>query len=150
MLPKSKYTRQNVRMIISLIAPCGMNCALCYAYLRAKDNCKGCNFSDVNKPTSCRKCIIKNCEHFSGGKSKYCFDCKKYPCQRLKQLDKRYKTKYGMSMIENLNIIKERGIRQFIKLEKQRRACPKCGNFICIHRNECSMCGTERKIQQYK
>ncbi|MFA5801027.1 MAG: hypothetical protein WC911_00980 [Thermoleophilia bacterium] len=42
-------------------------------------------------------------------------------------LDKRYRTKYGMSMIENLEIIRQVGVRDIFRREKQRWACPKCG-----------------------
>ncbi|MFH1435058.1 MAG: hypothetical protein ABIJ56_05000 [Pseudomonadota bacterium] len=59
----------------------------------------------------------------------------------MKQLDKRYSTKYGMSMLENLGIIKKSGIRHFVKLEKQRRACAKCGEIICVHDAGCVHCG---------
>ena len=43
-------------------------------------------------------------------KGDFCFDCDKFPCDRLKRLDKRYREKYGMSEIENLNKIREIGL----------------------------------------
>jgi len=33
-----------------LIAPCGMNCALCMAYQRQKNHFNGCNLDNNNKP----------------------------------------------------------------------------------------------------
>lgn len=36
---------------------------------------------------------------------------------RLKQLDKRYRTNYNMSMIENLNNIQKLGLKGFLILE---------------------------------
>ena len=126
----------------NLIAPCGMNCGICMAYLRDKNHCPGCNADDTNKPDSCVKCIIKNCETIK--KTKFCFKCEKYPCTRLKNLDKRYRTKYGMSMIENLENIKKLGIREFVKNEKVRWTCPKCGGTINVHRWKCFDCGAER------
>ena len=77
----------------SLIAPCGMNCGICMAYLREKNKCPGCNGSNEDKPVYCVKCRIKNCEIIKNNRSGFCFECEKYPCSRLKQLDKRYKTK---------------------------------------------------------
>jgi ribosomal protein L37AE/L43A len=59
----------------------------------------------------------------------------------LKQLDKRYRTRYGMSMIDNLNMINEFGIRHFIHNEKDKWICPKCGELICVHRPTCLTCG---------
>ncbi len=44
----------------SLIAPCGMNCGLCYAYLREKNKCPGCRLFNKKEPVSIAKCRIKN------------------------------------------------------------------------------------------
>lgn len=133
----------NTKLITSkLIAPCGMNCGICMAYLRDKNHCPGCMEPDVNKPNSCIKCIIKNCEIIK--KNKFCFKCDNYPCTRLKNLDKRYRTKYGMSMIENLENINKLGIREFVKNEKVRWKCSKCGGTINVHRWKCFTCGAER------
>jgi hypothetical protein len=129
----------------SLIAPCGMNCGICAGYLRDKNKCPGCNETSVNKPRYCRKCIIKNCEQLKKNNLKYCFNCEKYPCKRLRQLDKRYRTKYSMSMIENLNNILEFGIREFIRNEKARWACSKCGGVVCVHNRTCIKCGNKRE-----
>lgn len=129
----------------SLIAPCGMNCALCIAYLREKKPCNGCNGNDNNKPKHCVICRIKNCEKRKEARSKHCYACESFPCSRLKQLDKRYKTKYGMSMVENLATIKEKGIRHFIKQEKQKWKCSDCGAIICVHSKTCLYCDREKK-----
>lgn len=61
---------------------------------------------------------IKNCEKMAKSKVKYCFGCGSFTCDRLNNLDKRYRTKYGMSMIENLENIRKLGIRHFIRNEK--------------------------------
>lgn len=133
----------NIKLKASLIAPCGMNCGLCYGYQRTKNNCSGCITKSPNKPKYCTVCKIKNCEHLAESHSKYCAYCKVYPCTRIKKLDKRYRTRYGMSMIENLNMIKESGIRKFVKFENQRWVCPDCGNIVCVHKNACLVCGTK-------
>jgi len=125
---------------IALIAPCGMNCALCMAYGRLKHACPGCRGDDRFKAKSCVGCIIKNCAKLARGGFKYCFNCDRFPCTRLKQLDKRYRTKYSMSMIDNLNFIREKRIRRFIANEKQRWTCPQCGRLLCVHRSECRYC----------
>ena len=85
-----------------LIAPCGMNCGICHRYLRLKERCPGGRGEDVFKMPSCMHCIIKNCAYLVNTDSGFCYECAEYPCRRLKALDKRYRTKYGMSMIENL------------------------------------------------
>ena len=115
-----------------LIAPCGMNCSICIAYLREKNKCPGCNLIDKTKSKYCRKCIIKNCKILKKNKWKFCSDkCEKFPCQRLKQLDKRYIAKYDMSMMDNLNMIKDKGIREFLKQQKIKYQ--KANKVFCVH-----------------
>jgi hypothetical protein len=123
-----------------LIAPCGMNCGICLAYLRDKNTCPGCWEGNKNKPKSCINCIIKNCDFLAKSESKFCYDCEQYPCKRLTQLDKRYRTKYKMSMIENLENIKSLGIDAFIQKEHERWLCNTCGGQMCVHRGNCLKC----------
>ena len=120
----------------TLIAPCGMDCAICSAFLREKNRCEGCHSPDR---THGKNCTIFHCEQRRG---KFCSDCADYPCKRLRHLDKRYRTKYGMSMIENLAAIKERGIRHFVTAERERRTCKECGGTIDVHHGRCSVCGS--------
>ena len=137
--------KTDIKLKTSLIAPCGMNCGLCWGYQRKKNKCAGCNSDSPDKPQYCLHCPIKNCEMHSGSKIKLCYACRDYPCQKIKHIDKRYRTKYGMSMIENLNSIKENRIRKFIQAEKQKWKCPNCGNIICVHKKNCVVCGDVRK-----
>ena len=128
-----------------LIAPCGMNCRLCLGYIRERNTCPGCRNSthhDSQKSKYRTTCTIKNCEQIVKGQLKYCSDrCNTFPCARLKQLDKRYRAKYGMSMLANLKMINELGIRHFIRNEKTRWICPGCGEILCVHRPDCLSCG---------
>lgn len=126
-----------------LIAPCGMNCGICYAYLRTKNKCNGCNIENPNKPKYCKECIIKNCDVIQANESGFCFECNVFPCKRLKQLDKRYRTKYAMSMIENLLFIQEQGIEAFLSSENRRWECKSCGGTINVHHKICSKCGKD-------
>lgn len=127
-----------------LIAPCGMNCGICIGHLREKRPCGGCfKKDDKNKPKHCRSCSIVNCESLAKTESGFCFDCKTYPCARLKRLDKRYRTNYGMSMIENLDYIQKCGLEEFIMNEEKRWACKECGSGLCVHRNFCLNCKAE-------
>lgn len=127
-----------------MIAPCGMNCGLCIGHLRKKKPCGGCmNKDDENKPNQCRTCSVTNCTLLAETKSGFCFECNKYPCQRLKQLDKRYRAKYRMSMFENLSYIQNHGLDAFIASEEKRWACPVCGKGLCVHRDFCLHCKTK-------
>ena len=125
----------------SLIAPCGMNCGICYAYLREKNKCPGCRLLKSEMPISIARCKIRNCENITKNKVKFCFECDNFPCKNLKHLDKRYRTKYHMSEIENLENIKKNGIRKFIKNEKIKWSCSKCSGTINVHKRICSKCG---------
>ena len=124
----------------TLIAPCGMNCRLCRAYTRDRKACPGCLGDDRFKAKSCVSCRIKNCERMADQGIRYCFGCDDFPCARLNHLDKRYRTKYGMSMIANLEYIRKFGIRHFIKAEREKWACPECGELLCVHKANCLSC----------
>lgn len=134
-------TRLPESLTVVLIAPCGMNCGLCSGYLRAKKQCPGCRGDDASKPNYCVACRIKNCEQLSGGDLSFCGDCETFPCKRLKQLDKRYQAKYSMSMLENLQTIREIGLDEFVAREKTRWTCLECGGLICVHKVHCLACG---------
>jgi hypothetical protein len=124
----------------NLIAPCGMNCGICLGYLREKNHCSGCRDDNKSYPAYCVSCIIKNCALLRETESGFCYECIKYPCRRLKQLDKRYRTRYGMSMIENLIFIREEGVAAFTEKERVRWTCPRCGATLCVHRKFCLSC----------
>ncbi len=124
-----------------LIAPCGMNCGICIAYLREKNRCPGCRGNDLNKPITRTNCKIKNCSVYRRGDSKFCFQCgTSFPCNNLMRLDKRYRTNYRMSMRENLENIRKFGIRKFVRNEIVRWACPACSGSICVHNRKCYSC----------
>jgi len=125
----------------NLIAPCGMNCRICLGYLREKNHCSGCRDDSKSYPAYCVSCIIKNCALLIETESGFCYECGKYPCRRLKQLDKRYRTRYRMSMMENLEFIREKGITAFAEKERVKWTCPGCGATVCVHREFCLSCG---------
>jgi len=122
-----------------------MNCGICVGHLRDKNKCLGCREMSENTSDGCRKCTIMHCKVLKEKKMTFCSDrCEKFPCTRLKNLDKRYRTKYGMSMLENLENIKKSGIREFVKNERERWKCSKCEKVLCVHRNSCLSCGEKR------
>jgi len=123
-----------------MIAPCGMNCALCLAFQRPQRKCTGCWGSDTDKSKSCRSCTIRTCETIRTAASHFCYECATMPCRRLKQLDARYRTKYGMSMIANLKEIQEHGMDAFLARQAEKYRCPTCHGLRCVHRSECLSC----------
>ena len=124
-----------------MTAPCGMNCGLCIGHLRERKPCGGClGNNDINKPDGCKSCTVVTCEYLAKTESGFCYECPKYPCRRLKTLDKRYSTKYGMSMFENLAFIEENGLENFLKSEEKKWTCPNCGSGLSVHRDNCLIC----------
>ncbi len=133
----------------TLIAPCGMNCALCSSYLSMKNDlkkqgimrsyCVGCRPRGKN-------CAFmkKSCDLLANGLVQYCFECEEFPCRRLKALDKRYRTNYQMSMIENQEYIRDNGMEAFLEKEAKKWRCPECGGVICCHNGICYSCGLEK------
>ena len=128
---------------LALMAPCGINCGLCWAYIRDKRTCPGCLAEGQAHSDYRAHCRIKNCPERVAGGFKYCSACEKLPCARLKQLDKRYRTKYAASPIENLEHIREFGVRELVRREKGRWMCPECGRTLCMHKPACVFCGHE-------
>jgi hypothetical protein len=126
---------------VALLAPCGMNCALCGAFLRSRNKCSGCSGDDHGKAMTVMTCRIKNCTERRREHRDFCSQCASFPCERLNHLDKRYRAKYGMSMIENLRRIKTEGLRSFVQSEKTRWACRGCGKTLCVHQAACPVCG---------
>ncbi|HWP98810.1 MAG TPA: DUF3795 domain-containing protein [Syntrophomonadaceae bacterium] len=131
-------------MKIKMIAPCGMNCGICIAHLRDKNKCPGCNGDNKDKPKTRLQCKIKTCPELLKSQFKYCGSCHSFPCNRLKQLDKRYRTKYGMSMIVNLEKIGDIGLSRFVQEEIKRWTCSECGHTLCAHKETCLNCGGRR------
>jgi len=136
----------------NLIAPCGMNCGICSAYLAYSRNiprkrgkiihCIGC------RPRNKQCAFLKGyCTELSEGKIRFCFECRGFPCYRLKRLDERYRKNFGMSMIESLNEIKNRGIADFLANQREKYKCSKCGGVICVHNKKCFDC---EKIESWK
>jgi hypothetical protein len=125
-----------------LIAPCGMNCAICVAFFgytmngkKRKHPCNGCR----SRASRCAF-IKKDCDQLATGQIDYCFECTDFPCENLKTLDARYRVKYRMSMIDNLKYIQKNGVDQFLKKEQERWRCPTCGELICVHNEICYTC----------
>jgi len=132
-----------------LIAPCGMNCALCKGYIaythgiprvRGKVTyCAGC-------VPRAKNCFIKrNCSKLTKHEIQSCSECDVMPCANLEHLDKRYREHYGMSMVENLKMIKAKGMDEFLKSQEETHRCPICGDAVCVHDAKCYGCGYKRE-----
>lgn len=125
----------------SLIAPCGMNCGLCLAFLRDRNKCPGCRGPDDNKAKTRVNCKIKTCDFFKDNDAEFCFECPDFPCDKIEHIDERYRRRFSTSLIENLESIKNTGMKKFLEDEAIKWTCTECGGTISIHSGKCHSCG---------
>jgi hypothetical protein len=137
-------------MDANLIAPCGMNCNLCSAFLaythaipKAKgriSHCRGCG----QDGKACAY-LKKWCKRLRKEEVRFCYECPDFPCHRIEHIDERYRTHYGVSFIRNLKLIEKKGIDAFLCSQKRERRCPRCrSDVICVHNGKCYSCDTIR------
>lgn len=132
-----------------MIAPCGMNCGTCIYYIFAskdlnkagfhKTYCPGC----VKRGQGCTYAMSKKCDKIKNATIRFCYECETFPCKGLKHLDTRYKTKYNMSMIQNLQDIKTIGMQAFLLQQQAKYTCPNCGDIKCTHNGLCLGCNLD-------
>jgi len=135
-----------------------MNCALCSGYLAQKHDfkakgirmthCIGCRPRDKNCAF-----LKKQCAKLSKAQVTFCYECRSFPCKRLKTIDKRYKSRYRMSLIDNLQFIKQHGIEKFLEEQEKSWKCKSCGEMISCHNGLCYNCDLEKlknKKQKYR
>ncbi len=127
----------------NLVAQCGINCGTCFAFFgytmagkRRMHSCMGCRA----RKSLCAF-IKKGCKRIAEKKPvEFCFECSDFACENLVKMDIVYRKRFNMSLIENLNYIKEKGINAFLEEEKQKHTCPTCGGVICVHTKRCYNC----------
>lgn len=134
-----------------LIAPCGMNCAICSRYLAyryglKRSQCIGCRPRNESCDYLFNKCSGIN--HASKGNATFCFECDQYPCKQINRMDDRYRKNYEMSVKENLENIRRKGIKNFVDEQYKKYHCPKCGGLISIHNRKCFECDTVTRLIQ--
>ena len=123
-----------------LIAPCGMNCNVCRGVLdksgKAKQ-CIGC------KPRG-NGCTYYGglCSKLKNSEIEFCYECDDFPCEKLKRLDKRYRTRYDYCFIDALEFIRDNGMEAHLSRDSERFRCPDCGGLVCIHNGKCYSCIT--------
>ena len=134
-----------------LIAPCGMNCAICSRYLSYVNNlkrsqCPGCRPGNKNCTYLFGKCSGINSQLKGNSAARFCFECGKYPCRQINRMDARYRSNYGASVKDNLERIRKIGAGQFAKEQYEKYRCPKCGGLISLHNRKCFHCDTVTRL----
>jgi len=61
-------------------------------------------------------------------------------------MDDRYRRNYNMSIKDNLEYIKNRGIGKFIEEQYEKYRCVTCGSLISVHNRKCFKCDTITKL----
>ncbi len=128
-----------------MIAPCGMNCGICRAYLAYSRGVA----QKRGKVTHCSGCLPRNknchikrgCQKLSKNQFRFCFECDAMPCKNLDRLDRRYRERYGMSMVDNLKELKAKGMNAFLSGQRDKYHCPSCGDVVSVHDGKCYSCG---------
>ena len=134
-----------------LVAPCGMNCAICSRYLAYVNNlkrsqCKGCRPENKRCTYLFGKCSGVNNPIKGNASAVFCFECEKYPCKEINRMDIRYLKNYHMSIKKNLEEIKRLGVVEFSKEQYKRYECKTCGGLISIHNGKCFKCETITRL----
>ncbi len=134
----------------NMIAPCGLDCAVCKRALTGTDPCPGCLGPDENKPEFCReRCGIILCGKRAENSWKYCDECPDYPCADVMEKENRYTSKYPLyeSPGENLRGIRGLGMEKFLENEREKFTCKECGHVVSVHTGVCSGCGRQYGAQ---
>lgn len=127
-----------------MIAPCGLDCAICRRALQEDNPCMGCHGPDEGKSDFClNHCLIRRCERLRELGSDYCDVCPSYPCEDVMEKETRYNSAYPLfeSPMENLAYIRQHGMEAFLRKEQVAWTCCDCGEVICVHTGICSGCG---------
>jgi len=97
---------------------------------------------DRRSRTGKKKCafMMKRCRYLPKEEVESRFECEDFPCENLKKLDKRYRTRFRMNIIENLEFMKEHGMDGFLRQQAEKYRCLKCGGVICVHGGKCYKC----------
>lgn len=123
---------------IQMLAPCGINCMLCYKHLGPKP-CSGCLQGDAGKPEHAKHCRIKGCA--ASQNVIRCHACNAFPCPKLHSLDRIYRKRYGVSLREAGLQMRTLGEVAFLRKQIAQYTCESCGGLVCLHTNACSVCG---------
>ena len=132
----------------NLAAPCGIFCGACRQYLLWKKDlleergyktgCKGCRIRNKNCAF-----IRRDCPALRKKELEFCYECEKFPCQKLQKMDNYYQEKYSVNMVKNLKRIEDVGVDKWLKEQEELYTCPNCEGEICVHDAECYDCGNK-------
>jgi hypothetical protein len=101
-----------------IIACCGIDCGLCPRYYtQGKSKCPGClgeNFFEKHPSCSIVTCCVKR----NGFET--CAECSQFPCEKIRRWDTADSFVTHKKSLENLKLIKDMGIVEFVKQQDER------------------------------
>jgi hypothetical protein len=137
-MAKKRYDDFSVKY--TLAAPCGMYCGNCRQYLAERTGlkiaCEGCRIRNKNCAF-----IRKDCPPLRKGTIRFCYECDRMPCDKLKKIDALYTKRYGTSFVGNLERMESIGVDAWLDEQREKWRCPACGGRLCIHDAKCVDCG---------
>lgn len=128
---------------VTMLAPCGLNCMLCYRHL-GKKPCPGCRARLSEPDEYQRKCIMRSCVQERGLFS--CAECADRPCKRMKVFGKRYREGYGVDLAADAAKVRAVGAEAFLREQIAVYTCDVCGHLINMHDGVCSGCGKQHPL----
>ena len=128
----------------TLLAPCGLDCAVCSRHVHGKIPCPGCR-ARLDEPDSYRrKCVMRACTLERGYVT--CADCAERPCKRVKTFRKRYMDGYGVDLSAIATAVLQAGAEPYLRADLAAHTCPDCGHLINLHYGVCSGCNRQFPI----
>lgn len=144
-----------------LVGICGLYCGTCPGYLAWRRNdkdqlerrakyegipvaevrCDGCLSGRVLP--SCAVCTSGFRECARNNNVTWCFECKNFPCQRLRDFRDAHIVKgisHHAQVIDDLQYMKEHGIERWVEEKEKAGRCPKCGEVVYWFSRQCHNC----------
>ncbi len=125
------------------LAPCGIFCNACPSFNKT---CLGCPSENTHqKRTSKWGCQIRNC-CYTDKNLMFCGQCNQFPCDTItKKLINSHPGepafKYRHEIPDNVQQLRELGLKLYLKSQNQRWACPSCSGIIQFYHYTCNRCG---------
>jgi len=128
---------------VNMLAPCGLNCKLCYRHL-GKNPCPGCRARTDEPDDYQSKCVMRACTRERA--LFCCADCADRPCKRVKAFGKRYREGYGVDLSADALRLRETSAETLLREQISSHICAACGHLINLHDGICSGCKKQYPI----
>jgi hypothetical protein len=100
--------------------------------------CYGCKSELVFE--NCRGCRIRNCAQSKD--ITFCNKCLEFPCENIRRFKHRDLAHHKVA-IHSLEAIKENGIQEWLKQQKERWLCSNCSYPFSWYEKNCVQCGSD-------